>query len=250
VVFRLKDGGVVTYIPGFLPKEQADELWEVCRLDKEGCVIPWAQSMVTVGTKTGLEPRLTAFLGNKDGLKYTYSAKTNVSTKWPPLVEKAKRDIEAAIVEANVLPHACTFNVVLMNWYEHGRHHVGWHSDSETDLVPNSPIASLSLGHPRRFQLRHRQESELGKTKDEIMAKIKAGEEVSAEEQKILEYAVGKNKEMNMELTLRHGDLLVMSGTLQKFWRHRVKQEQKNAVSPRICFTFRAVYDTNLVCEE
>jgi len=66
-------------------------------------------------------------------------------------------------------------NVVLMNWYGNGEHHVGWHSDSEDDLVDGAAIASLSLGETRTFQLRHRSDSEMGRVQQELCAKAKQG---------------------------------------------------------------------------
>lgn len=46
-------------------------------------------------------------------------------------------------------------NGLLLNWYdpEHG-HYIGTHRDHTRDLVPDTPIVTISLGHSRVFRLR------------------------------------------------------------------------------------------------
>ncbi len=63
---------------------------------------------MVVGKRKIQEPRLTAFLGARDGLQYTYSQKLNVSTRWPQEVEDIKKRIEGMVGHH--------YNVVLMNW--------------------------------------------------------------------------------------------------------------------------------------
>lgn len=47
-------------------------------------------------------------------------------------------------------------NFVLINHYANGSEYISWHADDERDLDLAAPIASLSLGSPRAFQLRPR----------------------------------------------------------------------------------------------
>jgi hypothetical protein len=133
----LKDGAVVNYYPGYLSKEFADALFEGCKVGGT-FGLPWSVGEVTIGARTVAEPRLTCFLGRADGLEYSYSSKLNVSTKWPDMVAQLKNEIEKVVGDK--------YNVVLMNWYADGKHHVSWHSDSETDLTPGASIATISLG--------------------------------------------------------------------------------------------------------
>jgi len=141
-----------------------------------------------------------------------------------------------------------------MNWYNDGSHHVGWHSDSETDLLPGSSIASLSLGSTREFQLRHRKDAEKGKLQTFLHERLnkeekerkKSGDQsappaLTKEEEELLNYKVGVDPTLNRSINLSHGDLLIMRGQLQTHWRHRVPQLEKEQVGPRICFTFRSV---------
>lgn len=48
------------------------------------------------------------------------------------------------------------FTQVLVNWYQDGHHYIGAHSDSERQLVKNSPIVSISLGCTRKFRIRNK----------------------------------------------------------------------------------------------
>jgi len=56
----LKDGGIVLYHQGFLPKTKADALFDLCLRgtnDDGTPVVPWKQGIVVVGQRTVQEPR-------------------------------------------------------------------------------------------------------------------------------------------------------------------------------------------------
>ena len=97
------------------------------------------------------------------------------------------------------------FNSVLCNLYRDGSDGVDWHADDEPEFGQMPVIASLSLGATRRFDLRR---------VDDHSIKV--------------------------ELELHHGDLVIMSGTTQTLWRHRVPKTKK-PVGERIYLTFRTV---------
>ena len=97
------------------------------------------------------------------------------------------------------------FNSVLCNLYRDGSDGVDWHADDEPEFGPMPVIASWSLGATRRFDLRR---------VDDHSNKV--------------------------ELELHHGDLVIMSGTTQELWRHRVPKTKK-PVGERINLTFRMV---------
>jgi len=96
-------------------------------------------------------------------------------------------------------------NSVLCNLYRDGRDSMGWHADNERELGSNPFIASLSLGAERRFDLRHNRTGEV------------------------------------LHLPLTHGSLLLMGGSLQHYWRHRIAK-QSGIVEPRINLTFRLIH--------
>lgn len=97
------------------------------------------------------------------------------------------------------------FNSVLLNWYRTGQDSIGMHSDDEPELGKNPTIASVSLGSERVFKLQH------------------------------------KTKNAKLDLPLRHGDLVVMAGSLQDHWKHGIPKE-KNMVDSRVNLTFRMTH--------
>lgn len=52
--------------------------------------------------------------------------------------------------------------------YRNGNDHIGEHRDDESELDPNIPIASLSLGQHRTFVLKHADVRKKGKEKRNI----------------------------------------------------------------------------------
>jgi alkylated DNA repair dioxygenase AlkB len=99
-----------------------------------------------------------------------------------------------------------TFNSCLLNLYHSGDEGMAWHSDGEKDLKKDGAIASLSFGAERKFAFKHK----------------RTGETVS--------------------IVLEHGSLLVMKGTTQTHWLHRLPPTKK-IHSPRVNLTFRTIID-------
>lgn len=96
------------------------------------------------------------------------------------------------------------YNSCLLNLYHDGSEGMAWHSDAEKDLKRNGAIGSLSLGAERKFAFKHK----------------KTGERVS--------------------LVLEHASLLVMKGTTQTHWLHRLPPSAR-IHTPRINLTFRCI---------
>lgn len=105
----------------------------------------WRQETITVFGKRHLQPRLTAWHGDR---RYTYSGLTLDPQPWTPLLLQVKAAVEAA--------SSHRFNSVLLNYYRDGRDSMGMHSDDEPELGPDPVIASVSLGEERQFILRHK----------------------------------------------------------------------------------------------
>ena len=99
------------------------------------------------------------------------------------------------------------FNSVLLNYYRDGGDSVGWHADNEPELGGRPVIASLSLGATRTFELRRRTTGKVAK------------------------------------LPLTSGSILVMRGTTQHNWVHRVPKEPGSA--SRINLTFSTDFPGN-----
>ena len=96
------------------------------------------------------------------------------------------------------------FNSCLLNLYHNGDEGMAWHSDGEKDLKENGAIGSLSFGAERKFSFKHK------KTKQTV------------------------------SVHLERGSLLVMKGTTQTNWLHRLPPTKK-VKSPRINLTFRTI---------
>ncbi len=100
------------------------------------------------------------------------------------------------------------FNSALLNLYRCGNDSMGWHRDNEKELGPEPVIASLSLGAARLFQFRHYHDT------------------------KVI-----------VPVLLEPGSLLLMKGTTQTYWQHRLpKTKEKDSV--RINITFRNIVGT------
>lgn len=97
-----------------------------------------------------------------------------------------------------------TYNSCLLNLYHSGEEGMAWHSDGEKDLKKNGAIGSLSFGAERKFLFKH------------------------------------KESKQNVSVNLEKGSLLVMKGTTQTNWLHRLPPTKK-VKTPRINLTFRTI---------
>jgi alkylated DNA repair dioxygenase AlkB len=97
-----------------------------------------------------------------------------------------------------------TYNSCLLNLYHDGSEGMAYHSDGEKDLKKHGAIASLTFGAERKFLFKH------------------------------------KTTQEKIELFLENGSLLVMKGTIQDHWLHRLPPTTK-IKSPRVNLTFRTV---------
>lgn len=111
----------------------------------------------------------------------------------PPLFEKVRRLLEDR--------YRRPFNSVSANLYRDGKDSVAWHGDRIPRTVHNPLVATISLGHPRRFLMRPR-----GGT-------------------------------TQLSLTLGPGDLVVMGGTSQRTWQHAIPKVA--SAGPRISVAVR-----------
>lgn len=108
--------------------------------------------------------------------------------------------IKAAVEKAS----GETYNACLLNLYHNGSQGMAWHSDGEKDLKKNGAIASVSFGAQRKFAFKHKEDKAV------------------------------------VAVPLEHGSLLVMKGSTQSHWLHRLPPTKK-IHSPRINLTFRTI---------
>ncbi|KAM8797628.1 DNA oxidative demethylase ALKBH2 [Eudromia elegans] len=148
-------------------------------------------------------PRQQATYGDPE-LTYTYSGATFSPKPWIPVLDRIRDRV--------ALHTGHTFNFVLINRYKDGCDHIGEHRDDERELVPRSPIASVSFGACRDFVFRHCESR--GKKATRHIKPIK--------------------------LQLAHGSLLMMKYPTNVYWYHSVPVRKK-VLAPRINLTFRKV---------
>lgn len=98
------------------------------------------------------------------------------------------------------------FNSCLLNLYHNGSEGMTWHSDDEKELEKNGAIGSLSFGAERKFSFKHKESKE------------------------------------SVSLYLQNGSLLVMKGSTQCHWTHRLPPT-KRVNTPRVSLTFRTMGD-------
>lgn len=94
------------------------------------------------------------------------------------------------------------YNYCLLNRYRSGQDSVGMHADDEPGV--GDVIGSLSLGATRTFRIRHNQSRE------------------------------------TRSFQLASGTLVIMAGTMQRFWKHEVPKTAEN-VDERVNLTFRHI---------
>ncbi len=175
----------VRYIPRFLACEEATELFDRLRTE-----VPWERRVSRVYGRDISVPRSEVWVADRP---YTYSGRTYQPHPWTPALLEVKKDVERLASSA--------FNSVLLNLYQNGNDSVGWHADDEPEMSHDHPIASVSLGATRSFQLRK-----------------------------------GKGPVQTIELA--HGSLLLMEAGMQREWKHQVPKTKK-LCEPRINLTFR-----------
>ena len=179
------------YEPAFLEPEEADTLYD--SLLRE---VLWQQDEITLFGKTFPQPRLTALYG-ENGKSYAYSGIRMQPHPFPEILKSVKSRVEAYCGHF--------FTTCLLNLYRDGTDSNGWHADDEKELGVNPVIASVSLGAPRAFHLKHRKEAS-----------------------------------ERYRLVLDHGSLLVMGGPMQHHWLHQLPKTRR-PIGGRINMTFRNI---------
>ncbi|HEU4539272.1 MAG TPA: alpha-ketoglutarate-dependent dioxygenase AlkB [Polyangiaceae bacterium] len=195
---------------GFAVDELGEGAWTALReafvpghealLERLAATLPLRAEALRIAGREVMTPRRTSFHGDPGGA-YRYSGRSFEPLPLTPELE-ALRGALAALTGHR-------FNAVLVNHYRDGGDAMGWHADDEPELGPNAPddvlIASVSLGAPRRFVLRHR-----------------------------------RRPAERREHWLGGGSLLVMGGTTQRRWQHALPRTAR-PVGGRMNLTYRIV---------
>ena len=118
-----------------------------------------------------------------------------------------RHDWNATLLEIKLnIEHVTShkFNSVLANLYRDENDSMGLHADDEKELGMNPIIASLSLGESRDIYFKH------------------------------------KNIKTSLNIPQTSGQLILMHGHTQKYWKHEIKKTKKPK-KPRINLTFRNI---------
>ena len=167
--------------------------------------LPWQSDIVTLFGKTHVTTRQIVWMGDHD-VSYHYSGQTRRAIPWSKQMLHVKRHIEQQLSSIGI---NVDFNSCLLNHYPSGTDGMGYHADDEKELGAQPIIASLSLGARRKFVFKHKTIRQ-------------------------------ENKPIKVELYLESGQLIVMHGYTQDFWKHTIAKT-KTVKSGRISLTFRKV---------
>ena len=160
--------------------------------------LPWQSDIVTLFGQTHVTTRQIVWMGETEA-DYQYSGHTRQTVPWSHQVFHVKQCIEKALADIGIAAH---FNTCLLNYYPSGSEGMGYHADDEKELGHQPIIASLSLGATRKFVFKHK------KTQDKVA------------------------------LYLESGQLIVMHGDTQRFWKHTITKT-KTVDTGRVSLTFR-----------
>ena len=137
---------------------------------------------------------------------YQYTGRLHPAGSLPDLLEPLLAYANSTLMPCPDDPTK-KYNQVLVNFYMHGGHYIGKHSDDERQLVPNSTVFSASFGQERIFRIRMK----------------KGGTVVK-------------------DIPMLHGSYIVMCGDMQKGYTHEVPKvtgKRGDSLGPRVNVTFR-----------
>ncbi len=188
IPYFINNQGQAIYYGNILTDEQKENYFKELLNN-----IEWENEKVIMFGKEIITKRKVAFYADNE-LKYTYSQKTKKGAKWTNALLSIKNRVEEH-TKSN-------YNACLLNLYHDGAEGMGWHSDDEKEIIPNSSIASFSLGAERKFSFKH------------------------------------KSTKETYSILLENGSILEMKGEIQKHWLHALPKTKK-IITPRINLTFR-----------
>ena len=128
-------------------------------------------------------------------------------------------------------------NSLVANDYQHRKHQIGWHYDKRPDIAHGTAIATVSLGHPRQFQLcliselqRHRADEKARKVQMETNKQ-------QGIKQKVPPIAPLAGV---IDVVLPHGSLFVIGPKTNALYEHRIPPSEEEC-GKRYGLTFRTI---------
>jgi alkylated DNA repair dioxygenase AlkB len=146
------------------------------------------------------------------GQSYSYSGTTSHALHdFPPVIVRALDQVNKHWMKSTNTTEPI-YSMCLVNYYRDGNDYIGQHSDDTRQMIPGTPIYSISLGASRKFKLA-------------IKPKYKQSHVLT----KIDEYTIVPD----------HSSVLIMGGSCQQTHTHSVIKQPK-ITDLRINLTFRA----------
>ena len=195
-------GDSIQFAKPFMDQREADQAFTILLSE-----LAWEQPSITLFGKQTPIPRMQCWMGDATA-RYRYSGRLFTPSAWHPIVLRIKALVENSIGE--------TFNSVLCNLYRNAQDSVAWHADDELEIDALKPIASVSLGETRSFQLKAKSIT------------------------RNLPSQHTRSNDKPVKLDLPHNSLLVMPPQLQTRWLHQVPKSSLD-LGPRINLTFRSI---------
>jgi alkylated DNA repair dioxygenase AlkB len=203
----LGKGARLSIIDNFIAGDEQDYIMSLL-LDESN----FEQRSIRIFGRKVLQPRLIAWAGEHP---YRYSGDTLPIRPFPTNAMAILGRVNSCL--RFLQDPAPAFNHVLMNLYRDGNDSMGAHADDEVELGPEPFVASLSLGQPRKFQIRPKRKFQ--SPNDE---------------------APTSTSPLSLDLQLESGSLVVMHPPMQRYFVHSVPKQPK-IVSSRLNMTFRCV---------
>jgi len=190
-IFNLANGAELKYYKEFLSSKVSCDIYSSLIND-----VPWEHGTYKMFGKDVKTPRvLYAMKNNNTDITNVYDVTSSMA--WSNEIKILKKKIEHITNKS--------FRYAQLNYYRDGNDYIGYHTDSE--VQPNDIIASISLGEPRKFSLRH------------------------------MDYKTNGVK--RHDLILENGSLLIMNEQAAKlYWKHSLPKSLK-IKNGRINITFR-----------
>ena len=138
---------------------------------------------------------------NDFNLPYTYGKNEGIRT-YEAKPSNYEIDMIRSVVKNHLHYH---FQGCFVNYYEGQHDYLGWHADNSDLINHNHEIVVVTLGHPRRIQVRD------------------------------------NGKVFTQTILLEHGSMFVMPAGSQQTHQHRIPKTDR-PVGPRISLTFRALH--------
>ncbi len=96
------------------------------------------------------QQRHVGFFGLPGVTPYAYSGQVASRQDIPDWLERILAAVNALL--------GTELNAVLVNRYEDGSQYIGAHQDSERGLVRGAPVVTITLGEPRKFRIRRKED--------------------------------------------------------------------------------------------